>query len=83
VRVFDSRQMVRVGIEGSGNFGRAVAVQLALHWQIDRHATVGEVPTLMTSRERRGQLSKGRADPIDAWPSPGSPPASSSCRRSG
>jgi transposase len=27
---------------------------------------VVEVPTLMTSRERRGQLGKGKTDPVDA-----------------
>jgi transposase len=64
VRLFDTHQVVRVGIEGSGNFGRAVAVHLVLCWQIDRD--VVEVPTLMTSRERRGQLGKGKTDPVDA-----------------
>jgi len=64
VRLFDTHQAVRVGIEGSGNFGRAVAVHLVLCWQIDRD--VVEVPTLMTSRERRGQLGKGKTDPVDA-----------------
>jgi len=63
-RLFDTHQVVRVGIEGSGNFGRAVAVHLVLCWQIDRD--VVEVPTLMTSRERRGQLGKGKTDPVDA-----------------
>ena len=51
--------MVRVGIEGSGNFDRAVAVHMVLCWQIDRD--VVEVPTLMTSRERRGQLGNRHA----------------------
>ena len=64
VRLFDTHQVVRVGIEGSGNFGRAVAVHLVLCWQTDRD--VVEVPTLMTSRERRGQLGKGKTDPVDA-----------------
>jgi transposase len=27
---------------------------------------VVEVPTLMTSRERRGQLGRGKTDPVDA-----------------
>ncbi len=57
--------MVRVGIEGSGNFGRAVAVHLALTGPPDR-ASVVEVPTLMTSRERRAQIGKGKTDPVDA-----------------
>jgi transposase len=66
VRLFDTHQVLRVGIEGSGSFGRAVAVHLALCWQIERNVTVVEVPTLMTSRERRGQLGKGKTDPVDA-----------------
>ena len=33
--LFEQHSVVRVGIEGSGNFGRAVAVHLALVW----HAT--------------------------------------------
>jgi transposase len=43
-----------------------VAVHLAVCWQVDRDVTVVEVPTLMTSRERRGQLGKGKTDPVDA-----------------
>jgi transposase len=62
----ESHQVVRVGIEGSGNFGRAVAVHLVVCWQPDRSVAVVEVPTLMTSRERRGQLGKGKTDPVDA-----------------
>lgn len=66
----------RVGIEGSGSYGRAVAIHLALAWPpaLDpEHPTgdsgpeleVVEVPTLMTSRERRAQL-RGKTDPVDA-----------------
>ena len=33
VGLFDTHQVVRVGIEGSGHFGRAVAVHLLLCWQ--------------------------------------------------
>lgn len=65
----------RVGIEGSGSYGRAVAIHLALAWPpaLDpAHPTgdrpeleVVEVPTLMTSRERRAQL-RGKTDPVDA-----------------
>ena len=55
-----------MGIEGSGHFGRAVAVHLLLCWQSARSVAVVEVPTLMTSRERRGQLGKGKTDPVDA-----------------
>ena len=56
----------RIGIEGSGNFGRAVAVHLAVAWSHDPTVEVVEVPTLMTSRERRGQVGKGKTDPVDA-----------------
>jgi transposase len=42
-------------------------VHLALCWQSDQPVAVVEVPTLMTSRERRpGQLGKGKTDPVDA-----------------
>src|SRR5215218_3140758 len=66
VGLFQTHQVVRVGIEGSGHFGRAVAVHLLLCWQPPRSVAVVEVPTLMTSRERRGQLGKGKTDPVDA-----------------
>ena len=66
VGLFDTHQVVRVGIEGSGHFGRAVAVHLLLCWQPAWSVAVVEVPTLMTSRERRGQLGKGKTDPVDA-----------------
>lgn len=46
VNMFDSHHVLRVGIEGSGNFGRAVAVHLALCWQPDWPVAVVEVPTL-------------------------------------
>ena len=65
VDLFDTYQVVRVGIEGSGSFGRAVAVHLVLRWQPTSEVAVVEVPTL-TSRERRGQLGKGKTDPVDA-----------------
>jgi len=60
VNMFDTYHVLRVGIEGSGNFGRAVAVHLVLRWQPDWPVAVVEVPTLMTSRERRSQLGKGK-----------------------
>jgi hypothetical protein len=62
--LFQRLGVVRVGIEGSGSFGRAVAVHLALL----PHASwsVVEVPTLMTSRERRAQIGQGKTDPVDA-----------------
>jgi transposase len=66
VDMFTSHHIQRVGIEGSGSFGRAVAVHLALCWQSDQPVAVVEVPTLMTSRERHGQLGKGKTDPVDA-----------------
>jgi transposase len=72
VDLFERHHVHRVGIEGSGSFGRAVAVHLTLAWHPDdspgddRPAlSVVEVPTLMTSRERRAQL-KGKTDPVDA-----------------
>jgi transposase len=66
VDMFNTHHVLRVGIEGSGNFGRAVAVHLVLRWLPDWPVAVVEVPTLMTSRERRGQLGKGKTDPVDA-----------------
>ena len=66
VDIFTNHQVQRVGIEGSGSFGRAVAVHMALRWQSDQPVAVVEVPTLMTSRERHGQLGKGKTDPVDA-----------------
>ncbi len=52
----------RVGIEGSGNYGRAASVHLALlgGWE------VVEVPTLLTSRERSARPGLGKTDPVDA-----------------
>ena len=66
VDLFNTHHVQRVGIEGSGSFGRAVAVHLVVCWQPDREVAVVEVPTLMTSRERHGQLGKGKTDPVDA-----------------
>jgi transposase len=66
VGLFDTHRVVRVGIEGSGNLGRAVVFHLSLCWQIDRDLNVVEVPILMTPRERCGQLGKGKTDPVDA-----------------
>ena len=57
--------VTRVGIEGSGHYGRCVAAYLALDW--DRpEVGVFEVPTLMTSRERGARPGKGKTDPVDA-----------------
>ena len=66
VDLFDTHHVTRVGIEGSGSFGRALAVHLVLRWPSDQPVAVVEVPTLMTSRERSGQLGKGKTDPVDA-----------------
>ncbi|KRF03471.1 hypothetical protein ASG88_21950 [Nocardioides sp. Soil777] len=52
-RLLDTHQVTRVGIGGSGNFGRAIAVHLAIEWHPGRDTVVVEVPTLMTSREGR------------------------------
>lgn len=52
----------RVGIEGSGNFGRAVAAYLAAETRLD----LREVPTLMTSRERAARPGQGKTDEVDA-----------------
>ena len=57
--------VTRVGIEGSGHFGRCVAAYLALDWN-EPGVAVLEVPTLMTSRERGARPGKGKTDPIDA-----------------
>lgn len=66
VELLESHRVVRVGIEGSGNFGRAIAVHLVISWAPAWETTVVEVPTLMTSRERRAQVGRGKTDPVDA-----------------
>jgi transposase len=53
--------VVRVGIEGSGNSGRAVAVHLS-----GLRLDVREVPTSMTSRERGARPGQGKTDAVDA-----------------
>jgi transposase len=60
VNMFDSHHVLRVGIEGSGSFGRAVAVHLVLRWQPDWPVAVVEVPTLMTSREPAASSAKAK-----------------------
>lgn len=57
--------VTRVGIEGSGHYGRCVAAYLALDWDQSGVAVL-EVPTLMTSRERGARPGKGKTDPVDA-----------------
>ena len=44
VGLFETHQVVRVGIEGSGHFGRAVAVHLLVCWQSAWSVAVVEVP---------------------------------------
>lgn len=66
VELFEAHQVSRVGIEGSGNFGRAVAIHLLLAWTPDRAVQVVEVPPTMTSRERRSRQGQGKTDPVDA-----------------
>lgn len=46
----------KIGIEGSGSFGRAIAIHFALSCT---DVAVVEVPTLMTSRERGSQPGRG------------------------
>ncbi|WP_448612615.1 IS110 family transposase [Modestobacter sp. URMC 112] len=53
--------VVRVGIEGSTNFGWAAAMHL-----LAAGAAVVEVPPLMTSRERQSRPGQGKTDPVDA-----------------
>src|SRR3954468_10887150 len=52
----------RVGIEGSGNYGRGAAVRLLLTGGLE----VVEVPPSLTSRERSGRPGQGKTDPVDA-----------------
>jgi transposase len=60
-----THQVTRVGIEGSGNFGRCVAAYLVLDWDQPGVAVL-EVPTVMTSRERGARPGQGKTDPVDA-----------------
>jgi transposase len=48
-------------IEGSGGFGRPLALHL-----MDHHQTVVEVPSGLTARERRRLRAPGKSDPGDA-----------------
>jgi transposase len=47
--------VVRVGVEGSGNFGWPAAIYL-----LERNLNVAEVPPLMTSRERLSRTRPGQ-----------------------
>jgi transposase len=61
--LLQQHHVARVGVEGSGSYGRALAIHLSLTLP---GTSVVEVPTLMTSRERRGHPGKGKTDPVDA-----------------
>ena len=61
-RLFAEHQVVRVGIEGSGNYGRAVAAHLVIAGGVE----VVEVPPALTFRERGGAPGAGKTDPGDA-----------------
>jgi transposase len=52
----------RVGIEGSGNYGRGAAIRLVLAGGLE----VVEVPPSLTARERSGRPGAGKTDPGDA-----------------
>ncbi len=52
----------RVGIEGSGNYGRGAAIRLVLTGGLE----VVEVPPSLTARERSGRPGAGKTDPGDA-----------------
>ncbi|OZB88504.1 MAG: IS110 family transposase [Microbacterium sp. 14-71-5] len=60
-RRLEAMTVVRVGIEGSGHFGRAVAAHL-----VGVDYDVREVPTAMTSRERAARPGQGKTDAVDA-----------------
>ena len=51
----------RLGIEGAGGYGRAVAVTL-----LTAGIPVVEVPPVLTMRERRRCRQPGKSDPADA-----------------
>ena len=51
----------RVGIEGSGNYGRPAALAL-----IEANLAVVEVPPQMTAAARKGQRTGTKSDPVDA-----------------
>lgn len=56
-----SHNVLRVGMEGSGNYGWPAAIYL-----LQRDLNVVEVPPLMTSRERLSRPGQGKTDPVDA-----------------
>ena len=60
--LLERHEVRRVGIEGSGTWGRAAAAHLAAAGGME----VVEVPTSLTSRERSGRPGAGKSDPVDA-----------------
>ena len=63
-----AHRVTRVGVEGSGNYGRRVAAYLVLDWDQPPRCGVVKVPTLMASRERGGaRPGKGKTVPVDAF----------------
>src|SRR3954466_7989153 len=61
-RLLEEHAVTRVGIEGSGNYGRGAAVRLLLTGGLE----VVEVPPSLTSRERSARPGQGKTDPIQA-----------------
>jgi transposase len=51
----------RFGIEGSGGYGRALAV-----WLVEQGEHVVEVPGVLTERQRRHSATRGKSDLTDA-----------------
>jgi hypothetical protein len=60
--LLNKHEVERVGIEGSGNYGRGAAVRLVLTGGLE----VVEVPPSLTSRERTARPAGGKTDPGDA-----------------
>lgn len=59
-RLIERQQPERVGVEGSGSYGLALAQRL-----LARAVDVREVPPQLTRRERRSH-AKGKSDGLDA-----------------
>jgi len=68
---------VRVGIEGSGSYGRGLAQLL-----ISDGTAVADVPPQMTARARRRQRTRTKPTTPTRWASPGSQPANKTSPRS-
>jgi transposase len=69
VGLFDTHQVVRVGIEGSGNFGRAVAIHLLMCWLSGWSVAVVKVPTLkphvsVAASSPRAKLTRLTREPV-------------------